>query len=380
MVSRRKQTSMPEEQPVRFYKIIAITFLCLTLLLFGAVIFMSSQKAVITIETKATPIEINNDLVVGDQVLNQPIGAVVTTTSFFVRQPVQISGTTEVPGVATGKVTLLNDTGAAQPLVATTRLLTEDGILFRLKNAVNIPAQGSVEAEVYADKEGPTGDIGPSKFTIPGLPETKQKVVYAMSDTAMSGGVKKSGVLSQADIDQAEKQLTETFDAEVKKHLESTYAGKEIIYSLINVDKKVNGKVGESVSNAVLEGKVKIAIVIFDKAEVKDWAEKTIQEKAVGDTSIVRSRNEEPKVTFKSYNPNLNNATLHVFSSGVASINPASKELEKNIFFGKTRDEVKRYLRSLEHVENVNITLQPFWIQTVPHIQDNIQVIVKEVQ
>jgi hypothetical protein len=380
MVSRRKQTSMPEEQPVRFYKIIAITFLCLTLLLFGAVIFMSSQKAVITIETKATPIEINNDLLVGDGVADQSITAIVTTTSFLVRQPMAVSGTTEVPGIATGKVTLHNDTAAGQPLVATTRLLTEDGVLFRIKSAVNIPAQGTVEAEVYADKEGVTGDIGASKFTIPGLPEAKQKVVYATSDEAMSGGIQKSGVLSQADIDAAEKQMTDALDSEVAKYLGNLYAGKEVIYSVISIDKKINGKVGESISNGVLDGKVKIALVVYDKAELKDWAEKTIQAKAVGDTSIIRSSGEEPKVTFKSYNPDLNTATLHVFSAGVASMNPASKELEKNIFFGKTRDEVKRYVSSLEHVENVNISLQPFWIQSVPQIQDHIQVIVKEVQ
>lgn len=380
MVSRRKQTSMPEEQPVRFYKIIAITFLCLTLLLFGAVIFMSSQKAVITIETKATPIEINNDLLIGEGIVDQSITAIVTTTSFLVHQPVVVSGTTEVPGIATGKVTLHNETGAAQPLVATTRLLTEDGVLFRIKSAVNVPAQGTVEAEVYADKEGATGDIGPSKFTIPGLPEAKQKVVYASSDESMTGGTKKSGVLSQADIDVAEKQMTDALDSEVAKYLGNLYVGKEVIYSLINVEKKVNGKIGESITNGMLDGKVKIALVVYDKAELKDWAEKTIQSKAVGDTSIIRSSGEEPKVTFKSYNQDLNTATLHVFSAGVASMNPASKELEKNIFFGKSRDEVKRYVSSLEHVENVNISLQPFWIQSVPQIQDHIQVIVKEVQ
>lgn len=380
MVSRRKQTSMPTEQPVRFYKIIALTFLCLTVLLFGAVIFMSSKRAVITIETKATPIDINNDIVVGDGIENQPVAAIVTTTIMSVQQEFSPTGNKEEPGVATGMVTLHNETSSAQPLVATTRLLTDGGILFRLKKGVTVPAQGTIDAEVYADVAGKGGEIGASKFTIPGLPDAKQKVIYATSENPMVGGVKKSGILSQADLDDAEKKLTATVDEGIKKQLGTVYAGKEVIFNVVSIDKKVNGKVGEVISNAVLEGKAKVAVVVYDKAEVKTWAEKTIQSHAVGDTSIVRSSDEEPKVTLKEYNADLNQATLHVFSAGVATINPASKELDKNIFFGKSRDEVKRYLRSLEHVDNVDVSFHPFWMQTVPHIHDHVQIIVKEVK
>ena len=380
MVSHRKQTSLPDEQPVRFYKIIALTFLCLTILLFGAVIFMSSQRATITIETKATPIDINNDVMVGDGVENQSIAAIVTTTMVSVEQPVISSGTTEVPGIATGIVTLYNETDAAQPLVATTRLLNSDGVLFRMKKSVTVPTDGSIEVEVYADKEGIGGEIGPSKFTIPGLPEPKQKVIYAKSSAAMTGGVKKSGILSQEDLEEAEKQMKAAFDIEVKKQLGNIYSGKEVLFTVVTFDKKINGKVGENISNGKLEGKAKVAVVVYDKVELKEWAEKTIQSKSVGDTSIIRSLEQEPKVTLKSYNVDLNQATLHIYSGGVATINPVSKELEKNIFFGKTRDEVKRYLRSLEHVDTVDVKFQPFWMQSVPHIQDHIQVIVKEVQ
>ncbi len=380
MVSRRKQTSLPNEQPVRFYKIIALTFLALTLLLFGAVIFLSSQRAVITIETKANPLDVNQNVVVGDSVDNPQVSAVVTTTLVAVQGEVSPTGTKEEPAIASGKVTLHNESAQAQPLVATTRLLSESNVLFRLRTAVNIPANGTVEAEVYADQAGNAGNIVASRFTIPGLPESRQKVVYATSKDAMTGGVKQIGVLSQADVDAAEKKLAATVETQVKSQLGSVYAGKEMLVSVLSMEKTLSAQVGDTISSATLDGKARVAVVIYDKAEMKTWAERAIQNQSVADTQIVRPSSGEPTVTLKEYDEQKNQATLHVFSAGTATVNPQSKQLEKSIFFGKTKDEVKRYAMALEHVSNITVDFHPFWMQTVPHIHDHVQVIVKEVQ
>ncbi len=380
MVSRRKQTSLPNEQPVRFYKIIALTFLALTLVLFGAVIFLSSQRAVITLETKANPLDANQNVVVGDSVDNPQVSAVVTTTLITVRGEVVPTGTKEEPAIATGMVTLHNESGQAQPLVEKTRLLSEKNILFRLRSSVNIPANGTLEAEVYADQPGSSGNIEASRFTIPGLAESRQKVVYATSKDVMTGGVKNIGALSQSDVDEAEKKLTATVENQVKTQLGSIYPGKEMLVSVLRMEKVLSAKVGDSISSASIEGMALVAVVVYDKNEVKTWAEQAIQNQSVGDTQIIRPSSGEATVTLKEYNEEKNQATLHIFSAGTATVNAESKQLEKSMFFGKTKDEVKRYGMSLEHVSSVNVEFHPFWMQTVPHIHDHVQVIVKEVQ
>jgi len=108
-----------------------------------------------------------------------------------------------VDGIASGIVTLVNDSTTDQALVATTRLLSENGVLFRLRTNVTVPAQGSAQAEAYADVAGATGDIAPTTFTIPGLPVARQQEVYARSDAPMSGGVSMAGVLTDGDIEAA---------------------------------------------------------------------------------------------------------------------------------------------------------------------------------
>ena len=160
MTPRRKETNFAPNQPVRFYKFIALTFLIITVVLFCVIIFMSSKEATITVTTKSDPIDVSKYVVVG------PGGewdGVVTTTLINETKAFSPTGTKEEPGIAKGRVTLVNETGYDQPLVATTRLLTPDGILFRLKDRVLVPAGGEIKAEVYADAEGASGNIGPIK-------------------------------------------------------------------------------------------------------------------------------------------------------------------------------------------------------------------------
>ena len=61
-------------------------------------------------------------------------------------------------------------------------------------------------------------------------------------------------------------------------------------------------------------------------------------------------------------------------------LNPESKQLDKSMFFGKTKDEVRRYLLKLDHVRSVDIKFSPGWIRTVPYVNEHVEVMVKEVQ
>lgn len=96
---------------------------------------------------------------------------------------------------AQGTIRIFNEYSTkSQPLVATTRFLSEDGVLFRLVNATTVPGMngdepGSVEALVIADESGIVGNIEPSRFSIPGFDgNPKEDKFYATSDKPMSGG------------------------------------------------------------------------------------------------------------------------------------------------------------------------------------------------
>jgi type IV pilus assembly protein PilM len=110
-------------------------------------------------------------------------------------------------GRAEGTVKIINNSGAGQTLVATTRLLSAKGVLFRLKDSVTVPAGASVRAVARADQEGASGNIGASQFIIPGLSSALQKLIYAESESAMAGGTREITFVGAKDIEQAKIKL-----------------------------------------------------------------------------------------------------------------------------------------------------------------------------
>lgn len=185
----------------------------------------------------------------------------------------QLEATETVDSVATGQVTLFNNTATDQPLVATTRLLSEEDVLFRLTDAVTVPSGGQVEAEVYADQEGATGNIAPSNFIIPGLPDSLQTDIYATSSEAMSGGTQEVAIFSEEVYEQAlaelKKQLLSTpsnlFGAD---SAENTYLVD--LATLEPVDMATSVEIGQTTDVVELTGTVKIAALSFSESNLKE--------------------------------------------------------------------------------------------------------------
>ncbi len=380
MVSHRQQTNLSTNAPVRFYKIVALSFLLLTVALLGVIVFMSSKRATITITTKPEPVDVSHEITMGGQIGERDSLGVATTTMIVATQTFSPTGNKQEPGLAGGMVTLRNDSDAAQALVATTRLLTSDGVLFRLKNRVTVPAKGTVDAEVYADQEGKEGNIKPTRFTIPGLTDAKQKVVYAESKTAMTGGLRTIGILSDEDVKKSEKIILSTAEEQAKEEIADEHPGKEGVYKVLEYSISNDKEVGAEVSAYTLTARATVAAAFYDVEKVRGAAAAALLKKAVSDTEIVELGDEAPTVTLDSYDQDKGAATLLVFQTGKAVLNPESDQLKKELLFGKNKEEVRRYLLSLSHVHGVDVSFRPAWMMSVPHVPDHVQVIVKNVE
>src|SRR3989338_1272224 len=101
---------------------------------------------------------------------------------------------------ARGTVTIVNTTGNAQPLRATTRLLTPDGFLFRTESFVTVPAKGKVNVPISADKEGSIDGVSLTRFTIPGLWQGLQSNIYGQDFVLGSSGEEEVSIVTKEDI------------------------------------------------------------------------------------------------------------------------------------------------------------------------------------
>lgn len=141
---------------------ILVVALCAVLGLLLSTVF---ENATITVSPKEVSIQ------PGQTLLAEPGGPTGTllyqtiTGTQSASTSVTASGTQQVSRAATGIVTIYNEySTAAQPLVATTRLITADGTLYRIKNTITVPgateksdgtlSPGSISTSIYADKPG----------------------------------------------------------------------------------------------------------------------------------------------------------------------------------------------------------------------------------
>ncbi|OGL73140.1 hypothetical protein A3C96_00980 [Candidatus Uhrbacteria bacterium RIFCSPHIGHO2_02_FULL_60_10] len=137
-------------------------------------------------------------------------------------------------GKAKGTITIHNNTPKDYTFVATTRFLTPEGVLFRMDKTSAIAANETTDVAVTADKVGPGGDIGPSSFTIPGLPKDLQSQIFGSSENAMTGGGGTAKAVSAADLEAAKAKLAAKLKAEADKDFGAMLAaGEKLLPELI---------------------------------------------------------------------------------------------------------------------------------------------------
>jgi hypothetical protein len=114
----------------------------------------------------------------------------------------QVTATSEeqVSQRATGDILIYNAySKTPQRLIKNTRFKSPDGLIYRIEESVEVPgmtvdesgnaAPGVVTAKVFADGTGDQYNIGPTKFTIPGLEGSDQyDKMYAESTNGFTGG------------------------------------------------------------------------------------------------------------------------------------------------------------------------------------------------
>lgn len=238
------------------------------------------------------------------------------TTTLELSKEGSVTGSKTENAAATGRVTITSTWSFEQPLVATTRLLSKEDVLFRLKDAVTVPANGSVDADVYADVPGPSGEIGPTTFTIPGLNVTKQTLITAKSETKMTGGSRTVGTVTQADVDAIVAQLEVEFSTKGTAALASKLDSGEVFVT----DPVVSDRKTQSVKPGI--GTETSAITVTERRDLTLFAVKQSDLEQLAKTAF--SQTAPNGVLFDAY-------TLAAFTYSVTNYDSSTQTSTVNV-------------------------------------------------
>ncbi len=289
---------------------------------------------------------------------------------------------------AYGMVTIYNAFSTEdQPLVATTRLQTPDGKIFRITKSIVVPGMyekdgvmqpGQVEVEAQADVPGAEYNIEATKFTIPGFSGgPKYEKIYAESQQIMSGGGaenEKNRSVSDQDIIQAKKNIEDSIRTKVMEKAKTDVSSGNTLEDLIEVkflEEKPVPSIGTVTDTFELQAKVAVRYIAFSDQDMENMA----LEKLSGNLSESErkiSDNRSIHIEYGKITTNFDNKTadIKMFVSGyffpVLPVNDIRLDVA-----GKDESGLQDVLNKYSQVQSFEVEAQGIHLQNKLPVDPN---------
>lgn len=157
--------------------------------------------------------------------VSAPVGTLAfqrISSTMWATTTVPATGTQKVSRTAKGTVVLSSTYTSTQRLIANTRLAAPDGKIYRLASSVDLPANGTVTAQINAESPGESYNRnGATTFTLPGFAgDPRFEKFSAKSEGAIAGGfVGDEPAIASADLEAARAELKATLDNGTQRQL-----------------------------------------------------------------------------------------------------------------------------------------------------------------
>jgi hypothetical protein len=364
------------------YRRLAAIFIVLTLVVLGfaGVIVFSRASVVILVKQESVKTEFILE-VAPEPADGELRGGIVQEDAVLERQFNSSTAATAIVA-ATGRVSITSKLSRPQALVATTRLITDDGKLYRLRDNVTVPAQGSVEADIYADVSGPEMEAASAIFTIPGLSPELRRLFTVETVTPISGSQKAMRIITRTDVENATASLKEEIEQSLIGRLREVASEKGLpidgeVASFDTLPVDVNPVVGTESPTFVLKLKVSGTGIYYDKEQLQKLTGVRIREMTAFDRRLVRLEDKETQIKVEKLDLPSGSASVRVVAVGLTALSADSPTLDTVKLVGITTAAAEEYLKGLPGVAAASVKIRPFWYPRLPNIADNIRIEVR---
>lgn len=368
--------SQAEEQRFgRLYRRLALCFIGLIAVVVMAMFYYSLLRVKIVLFPVDSQQAQNKTILLTDAT---PVAAGTLPAKFIqasteYRQTFKATGQEQTAegGRLTGQVTLINETGQDQPLKATTRLVTADGVMYRLRSFVTVPAGGKISAEAYADQLKPENAIpAQTRFTIPGLWAGLQEKIYAVADQQIDYQINSQPIVLTTDIEQAIAQAKQTAAEQVKNKL-NQLAGDE--GSIKSGAETVAYWIDDSNWSAITDvqagdKKAEFTITVKATAGAALISSEAVKEIVSADDSSLAFKIDDQSLTYQlvDWQPEQHQAALKATYSTKLSSSQADQLIDKSALVGLNRQQLATYLSGQSNLITYQVTWQPSFLKKVP--------------
>ncbi len=288
-------------------------------------------------------------------------------------------------GRAKGVVEIINEySTASQPLVATTRILSQEGKLFRLTKGVVVPGMkdgspGKVSVSVIADKVGEDYNIGATTFTIEGFKgSNKYEKFKVISSSEMKGGGRadnsnKTKIISENDLKKARKETIKELEDEISKKIKEKIGEKDrVIFE--SIDKQIEEAksaypLGTEVDKFTYTVKEKIKAIVFSEEAVNKIGRSELKKEAGSDFDLA----ETTELTYKKAIADFNQGELIIHLNVKAEAwSKVDLEKIKDELANKKEKGIKEFLSNQATINKAEIIFHPSWLRRIKIKRDKV--------
>lgn len=371
---------------IGLYRKISFSFILLTIILIAVIFYFSFVNLTIYVTPKQE--RISDKLIVNiynnedgvDFSSREYVKGVVEQIPVVEEKTYQATGAQIIGEGISGKIQIINNYNQSQILIATTRFLSADGKLFRIKERVNVPAGESVEVEIYTDEPSQEMAIEPTEFTIPGLWAGLQDKIYAKSDKTFIFEAKTRKYVQQVDIDKATQDLKSILIKKVGEQFGEGYKGYDkIIYEIDknSIETEVGAKVGEEKDKFNISIKANVNIVGLKSEDIEKMAREKLVSVIPNDKKLVDFDSDKIEYSLGNYNLDSGVSGIEATFAGTMVFREADNVINKEKIVGLSEEQLKDYLVNLDKFNDFEIVFFPTFIKKAPSLVDKIKIKVK---
>ena len=354
---------------------IAGAILLLTII-FGVSTYFKS--VVITITPRNESIHLDQTFTASKDASGNNLAFQTVTINQDAQKTVPASQSQQVETKASGTIIIYNNYNSSpQKLIATTRFQTPEGLVFRLINAVSVPAKtiksgksvpGSIEAQVVADKAGQSYNIDLKDFSIPGLKgDPRYASIYGRSKTAMTGGFSGTRkVVSDAVMASTTAELKSQLEDSISKNIDSQIPANFVLFKesmIYSFSPVTEGK--QNADSVVLEQKGSVTAILFDKGSLSRNIVQNLKPDITNENTYINNLKD---LSFSlASSSNINNSSIKFNLAG----NPRivwtfdSSKLISDIT-GLPKNNAQTVISKYTAISEAWIEFHPFWSSSLP--------------
>lgn len=275
---------------------------------------------------------------------------------------------------AGGYVTIYNNHSVKQALVATTRLLTPDNKLFRIKEGITIPPNSNLKVWAEADQSGEGYITEATTFIIPGLWEGLQDKIYAETTEGMKLTSIPTYLTTQENLDKANEEIYQkaivqalgSINDQLNKNLWVDEKRLNLTFETIEMT-----PLNTEASELILTQKIIANGLIISEDDLLNTAKAKFTKELNEDQSLKEFDDNTFTFNILEIYPEKNEAILEISIDAIINSNEHLWDINKDELIGLTEFDIQEYLKQY-NIDNAEIKFFPFWVDKVPRLKDHI--------